>query len=94
MQEKISALMDGELDADDASAVIEQFKNAEELRERWVAYHLISDASYSSRNVADDPSYEDSSDYDSDGFFLDQGPNDNGRRVRRQDQDIVVFQGD
>lgn len=44
MQEKISALMDGELDADDASAVIEQFKNAEELRERWLAYHLISDA--------------------------------------------------
>lgn len=44
MQEKISALMDGELDADDASVVIEQFKNAEELRERWVAYHLISDA--------------------------------------------------
>ena len=36
--------MDGELDADDASAVIEQFKNAEELRERWLAYHLISDA--------------------------------------------------
>ena len=36
--------MDGELDADDASAVIEQFKNAEELREHWVAYHLISDA--------------------------------------------------
>ncbi|HEU4855069.1 MAG TPA: sigma-E factor negative regulatory protein [Nitrosospira sp.] len=44
MQEKISALMDGELDADDASVVIEQFRNAEELRERWVAYHLISDA--------------------------------------------------
>ena len=44
MQEKISALMDGELDADDASTVIEQFRNAEELRERWVAYHLISDA--------------------------------------------------
>jgi sigma-E factor negative regulatory protein RseA len=44
MQEKISALMDGELDADDASAVIEQFRNTEELRERWVAYHLISDA--------------------------------------------------
>jgi sigma-E factor negative regulatory protein RseA len=44
MQEKISALMDGELDADDASVVIEQFKNAEELREHWVAYHMISDA--------------------------------------------------
>jgi sigma-E factor negative regulatory protein RseA len=44
MQEKISALMDGELDADDAAVVIEQFRNAEELRERWVAYHLISDA--------------------------------------------------
>ena len=44
MQEKISALMDGELDADDASVVIEQFRNVEELREHWVAYHLISDA--------------------------------------------------
>ena len=44
MQEKISALMDGELDADDASVVIEQFRNAEELREHWIAYHLISDA--------------------------------------------------
>ncbi|ABB75044.1 sigma-E factor negative regulatory protein [Nitrosospira multiformis] len=44
MQEKISALMDGELDAGDASAMIEQFKNAEELREYWIAYHLISDA--------------------------------------------------
>lgn len=36
--------MDGELDADDASVLIEQFKNGEELREHWIAYHLISDA--------------------------------------------------
>jgi sigma-E factor negative regulatory protein RseA len=43
MQEKISALMDGELDAEDASVLIEQFRNTEELREQWVAYHLISD---------------------------------------------------
>src|SRR5687768_3914526 len=44
MQEKISALMDGELDAEDASVLIEQFTNTEELRQQWVAYHLISDA--------------------------------------------------
>jgi sigma-E factor negative regulatory protein RseA len=44
MQEKISALMDGELDAEEASVLIAQFKNTEELREHWVAYHLIGDA--------------------------------------------------
>jgi sigma-E factor negative regulatory protein RseA len=44
MQEKISALMDGELDAEETSVLVEQFKNTAELREHWVAYHLISDA--------------------------------------------------
>jgi sigma-E factor negative regulatory protein RseA len=44
MQEKISALMDGELNAEEAAVLIAQFKNTEELREHWVAYHLISDA--------------------------------------------------
>jgi len=43
MEEKISALMDGELDADDAASAIAQFKKADELREQWAVYHLISD---------------------------------------------------
>ena len=43
MKEKISALMDGELDADDAASVIAQFRKTDELREQWAVYHLISD---------------------------------------------------
>ena len=44
MQDKISALMDSELDPEDAAAVVEQFAKADALREQWVVYHLISDA--------------------------------------------------
>ena len=43
MKEKISALMDGELDADDAASAIAQFRKTDELREQWAVYHLISD---------------------------------------------------
>ena len=43
MQEKISALMDGELDAEDAASVIAQFRKTDGLREQWAVYHLISD---------------------------------------------------
>jgi sigma-E factor negative regulatory protein RseA len=43
MEEKISALMDGELDADDATSAIAQFRKTDELREQWAVYHLISD---------------------------------------------------
>lgn len=43
MKEKISALMDGELDADDAASAIAQFRKTDELREQWTVYHLISD---------------------------------------------------
>lgn len=44
MQDKISALMDSELDPEDAAAVVEQFTKTDGLREQWAVYHLISDA--------------------------------------------------
>jgi sigma-E factor negative regulatory protein RseA len=43
MQEKISALMDGELSEEDAASVIRKFEATDELREQWAVYHLISD---------------------------------------------------
>lgn len=43
MEDKISALMDGELDADEATSTIARFKKTDELREQWAVYHLISD---------------------------------------------------
>jgi sigma-E factor negative regulatory protein RseA len=44
MKNEISALMDGELDPEAAAAVIAQLKKADELRDEWTVYHLISDA--------------------------------------------------
>src|SRR5687768_13985555 len=44
MNENISALMDGELNAHDASILINQLSNTDGLREHWAAYHLIGDA--------------------------------------------------
>lgn len=44
MKDKISALMDGELDPEAAAGVIAQLKKADELRSEWMVYHLISDA--------------------------------------------------
>jgi sigma-E factor negative regulatory protein RseA len=43
MQEKISALMDGELSEEDAASVIRKFEATDGLREQWAVYHLISD---------------------------------------------------
>ena len=43
MQEKISALMDGELSEEDAAGVIRKFEATDELRAQWAIYHLISD---------------------------------------------------
>ena len=43
MQEKISALMDGELSGEDAESVIGDFEATDGLREQWAVYHLISD---------------------------------------------------
>ena len=43
MKEKISALMDGELDSIDVAETISQIKESEELRNEWSTYHLIGD---------------------------------------------------
>jgi sigma-E factor negative regulatory protein RseA len=43
MKEKLSALMDGELDSDDTVGILAGLKKTDELREQWAAYHLISD---------------------------------------------------
>jgi sigma-E factor negative regulatory protein RseA len=42
--DRVSALMDGELDEHPARDVIAKLKEDPELRERWDTYHLISDA--------------------------------------------------
>jgi sigma-E factor negative regulatory protein RseA len=44
MQDRISALMDGELDPEEAAAVVGQFRKTDDLREQWAIYHLISDS--------------------------------------------------
>lgn len=44
MTEKISALMDGELDPDDTASILTGLKKTDELREHWATYHLVSDA--------------------------------------------------
>ncbi len=41
--DKISALMDGELDEHEARQVVLGLKNAGEARESWAAYHTIGD---------------------------------------------------
>ncbi|HEV7930521.1 MAG TPA: sigma-E factor negative regulatory protein, partial [Nitrosospira sp.] len=43
MEEKISALMDGELSEEDAASVIRKFEATDGLQEQWAVYHLISD---------------------------------------------------
>ena len=43
MKDKISALMDGELDSIDVPDTISQIKESEELRNEWSTYHLIGD---------------------------------------------------
>lgn len=44
MKSKVSALMDGELDKQDASNVIETLRRDDELQDEWKTYHLIGDA--------------------------------------------------
>jgi len=44
MKNKISALMDGELDSIDVADTITQVKKTVELRNEWSTYHLIGDA--------------------------------------------------
>ena len=43
MKDKISALMDGELDRIDVADTISQIQESEELRNEWSTYHLIGD---------------------------------------------------
>jgi sigma-E factor negative regulatory protein RseA len=42
--EKISQLMDGELDASETDVQVGRLKGGAQLRERWDTYHLIRDA--------------------------------------------------
>lgn len=44
MKQEISALMDGELEADQARTVIGQLGSDPSLRSEWALYHLIGDA--------------------------------------------------
>jgi sigma-E factor negative regulatory protein RseA len=44
MKDKISALMDGELDGRSAAALVDELGRGGEARETWVAYHLAGDA--------------------------------------------------
>jgi len=43
MEDKISALMDGELDAADAASMVAQFGKTDRFRDEWAIYHMISD---------------------------------------------------
>lgn len=42
--ERISALMDGELDRQQAATVVPDLRQRDELREAWATYHLIGEA--------------------------------------------------
>ncbi|MBL80095.1 MAG: hypothetical protein CMH70_08735 [Nitrosomonadaceae bacterium] len=44
MEDKVSALMDGELDNTDMADTITKIEKMEELRNKWKTYHLIGDA--------------------------------------------------
>jgi sigma-E factor negative regulatory protein RseA len=44
MKDQLSALMDGEFDAQSASHIITSAKSDGEIREAWMHYHLIGDA--------------------------------------------------
>jgi sigma-E factor negative regulatory protein RseA len=44
MTEKLSALMDGELDEVETSAALARLRSCEDYRQHWSDYHLIGDA--------------------------------------------------
>ena len=44
MTEKLSALMDGELDELEANAAMARLRSSEDYRQHWSDYHLIGDA--------------------------------------------------
>ncbi|MEO8768223.1 MAG: sigma-E factor negative regulatory protein [Nitrosospira sp.] len=43
MKNEISALMDGELDAEEGDGILAQLNKKDELSDTWAVYHLISD---------------------------------------------------
>jgi sigma-E factor negative regulatory protein RseA len=53
MKEKLSALMDGELDGKAAAALIEELGRGGETRETWIAYHLVGDAMRETRVLSE-----------------------------------------
>lgn len=54
MKDQISALMDGELDAEEAEVVLARVRESQDLRQDWMAYHLIGDSLRSAPSVSDD----------------------------------------
>lgn len=52
VKEKISALMDGELERHEAAGAIEAVKDGGEARETWQGYHLIGDAMREARMLS------------------------------------------
>ncbi|GKS69639.1 anti sigma-E protein, RseA [Nitrosomonas sp. PY1] len=44
MENEVSALMDGELESEDVSRVVEMLDRNSELKQHWETYHLIGDA--------------------------------------------------
>jgi len=53
MKDKISALMDGELDDQTAARMLEVVASDREARDAWSTYHLISDALGKSRMLSE-----------------------------------------
>ena len=43
MENKVSELMDGELDRQSVSNILGAIKKNQELQEKWETYHLIGD---------------------------------------------------
>ena len=44
MKNEVSALMDGEIESEDVSRILEMINKNNELKYQWGTYHLISDA--------------------------------------------------
>ena len=57
MKDRISALMDGELDERDASDTIDTLGRDREALQAWRTYHLISDAMRLSHRLAAEPGF-------------------------------------
>ena len=53
MKDKLSALMDGELDGRTATPLINELGHEGEARETWIAYHLIGDAMRDTRVLSE-----------------------------------------